>query len=85
MTKLNREIVLNTLIKHETLTIGDLAKEENLGVSFDGHHLQFLIDELIESGYVHALGGVTPCTYTITDMGISEGARLAQVKEDETA
>lgn len=75
---LNRSIVLNTLIKHETLVIGDLSKKENLGLMPNTSHLQLLIDELIESGHVHQLDGVTPCTYTITDKGIQEGKRLAQ-------
>ena len=85
MTSLNREIVLNTLIIHETLTIDDLAREENLGTTFEGNHLQFLVDELMESGHIHMLNEVTPCTYTITDKGISEGERLAQVKEVENS
>lgn len=76
---LNRIIVLITLIKHETLTIGDFAKEGNLGIAFSNNHLQFLIDELVESEHISMLDGVTPCTYTITDKGIKEGARLAQV------
>lgn len=79
MTNLNRIIVLNTLIKHETLTIGDFAKEGYLGMTPRENHLQFLIDELVESGHIGMLNGVIPCTYTITDKGIREGARLAQV------
>lgn len=78
MDTLNRAIVLNTLIKHETLTIDDFAKLENLGVIPKDKHLQFLIDELIESGHIHMLNGVTPATYTITKKGIKEGARLSQ-------
>lgn len=78
MLKLNRTIVLNTLIKHETLVIGDLVKKENLGLTPDTTHLQLLVDELIESGHVHQLEGVTPYTYCITDKGIQEGKRLAQ-------
>jgi len=71
-------MVLNTLIKHETLTIGDLEKRVNPGTIAKENHLQFLLDELIESGHVHMLSGVNPCTYTITNKGISEGKRLAQ-------
>jgi hypothetical protein len=75
---LNRTIVLNTLIKHETLIIGDLSKKENLGLTPSSSHLQLLLDELIESGHVHLLAGVSPCTYTITDRGIQEGKRLEE-------
>ena len=81
MSTLNRTIVLNTLIKHETLTLGDIAKKENLGVVPNEMHLKFLLDELNESGHLHEMSGVTPCTYTITDKGIEEGARLRLVSK----
>jgi hypothetical protein len=80
MFSLNRTIVLNTIIKHKTLIIGDLSKKENLGLIPNINHLQLLLNELIESGHVHQLEGVTPCTYTITEKGIQEGKRLAQEK-----
>ena len=48
MATINRTIVLNTLIKHETLT----------------------------SRHIHLISGVVPSTYTITNKGIIEGARL---------
>ena len=76
MSHINRTLLLNTLIKHETLTIVDIAKKENLGMIPDKRHLNFLLEELIESGDIDTLNGVTPCTYTITDHGIREGARL---------
>ena len=76
MTNINRTIVLNSLIKHETLTIADIAQEKNLGVVPDKAHLNYLINELIESGHVETLNGVIPSTYTITTKGIQEGARL---------
>jgi hypothetical protein len=47
-----------------------------MGFAPDKAHLQFLLDELTESGYLNILDGVTPCTYTITDKGIVEGKRL---------
>lgn len=84
MTTLNRIIVLNTLIKHETLTINDFAKEGYLDMTPSENHLQFLIDELVGSGHIGMLNGVTPCTYTITDKGIKEGARLSQVEVRNT-
>lgn len=76
MTTLNRASVLNSLIKHETLTIVDIRKAENLGMIPDNLHLNFLLNELIESGHVHTLDGVVPLTYTITTDGIAEGERL---------
>lgn len=73
MHKLNRTVVLNTLILHETLTIHDIGKTENMGFVPDKVHLQFLLDELIDSGHLATLEGVQPITYTITDKGIVEG------------
>lgn len=76
MANINRGTILNTLIKHETLTIIDLAKKENLGMVASKDHLNYLLKELMESDHIETLNGVTPCTYTITDKGIKEGARL---------
>ena len=76
MTNINRTIVLNSLIKHETLTITDMAKEENFGFVPDAAHLNYLLGELVESGHIHALNDVIPITYTITTKGIQEGIRL---------
>ena len=76
MSTLSRKLVLNTLIKHETLTLRDLGKEENLGISANEQHLQLLADELEEGSYIQKLDGAEPCTYTITDKGIAEGKRL---------
>lgn len=78
MTSLNRRRVLNTLIKHETLTVDDLRKEENLGIVPDEEHLNFLLTELEQSGHITLLKGVTPSTYTITVKGIEEGKRLEE-------
>ena len=76
MTNINRAVVLNTLIKHETLTIVDIRKAENLGMIPDNVHLNFLLNELIESRDIQTLSGVTPLTYTITTKGIAEGKGL---------
>ena len=78
MASLNRKMVLNSLINHETLILGDLAKMVNPGTVPEDNHLQLLLDELLDSGYIHLLDGVAPCTYTITKKGIGEGKRLAQ-------
>ena len=45
MNFLNRKLLLNTLIKHETLTLTDIEKEEILDLVPEKHHLQFLLDE----------------------------------------
>jgi len=79
MTTLNRTMVLNSLIKHETLTIVDIRKAENLGMIPDKVHLNFLLNELIESGHINTLNGVLPLTYTITTNGIGEGERLNEI------
>lgn len=76
MSTLNRLIVLNTLISHETLTLEDLSKEENLGVIPNEHHLKFLLDELVQDAYIQQLSGAALSTYTITSKGIAEGERL---------
>jgi len=63
MTNINRTIVPNSLIKHETLTITDIGKEKKLGMVPDKADLNYLINEFVESGHVHALDGVIPSTY----------------------
>ncbi|MCW3114659.1 MAG: hypothetical protein JWR18_3055 [Segetibacter sp.] len=70
-------IVLNTLIKHETLTLTDLAKEENIGMCPAPDDLQSVLDELNNRGFVDVLNDVSPVTYTITTDGITEGERLS--------
>lgn len=76
MITINRTIVLNTLIRYETLTIDDLAKEENLGMVPNKDHLNFLLIELEQSGHITLLEGTNPVTYTITVKGIEEGKRM---------
>jgi len=78
---LNRKILLHTLIKHETLTEVDIAKEENLGLVPNKVQLGFLLSELSLSGHIEALSGVVPVTYTITQKGIDEGKRLETTTE----
>jgi hypothetical protein len=72
----NRKILLDTLIKHETLTIDDIAKEENLGVVPNAAQLGFLLSELQLSKHIQQLSGADPATFTITQKGIDEGKRL---------
>lgn len=76
MSTLNRILVLNTLIKHETLTLPDLGKEENLGIAANEHHLLLLVEGLEDEGLVQKINGAATSTYTITDKGIAEGKRL---------
>src|SRR5690348_16157580 len=75
MPLFNRILLLTSLIKHETLTIDDLAKEENMGMLPDKEQLKTLLNELRESGCIVQLNGVNPSTYTINDKGITEGKR----------
>lgn len=72
----NRKILLDTLIKHETLTEVDIAKEKNLGLIPNKAQLGFLLSELILSGHIQVLSGAQQVTYTITQKGIDEGIRL---------
>lgn len=76
MQTINRKIVLNTLIKHETLTIVDLGKAENLGLVPEKGVLDGLLKDLVEGGFVEQLDNVEPPTYTITKRGIAKGKRL---------
>jgi predicted transcriptional regulator len=76
MITLNRRLVLNALIKHETLTITDIAKKENLGIVPDQDLLDSILGELTQRGLINVLDDVIPCTYTITDKGINEGSWL---------
>jgi predicted transcriptional regulator len=78
---LNRKILLDTLIKHETLTEDDIAKEENLGLVPNKEHLGFLLSELRSSGHIQVLSGAVPVTYSITQKGIDEGVRLRVIEE----
>lgn len=78
MSNINRATVLNSLIKHETLTIVDIHKKDHLGILPNKMHLNFLLNELLESGDIDTLNDVVPCTYTITSKGIKEGERLSE-------
>jgi hypothetical protein len=77
MSTLNRTLVLNTLIKHESLTLPDLGKEENLGIIADEQHLLLLVKDLEDEHLIQKIEGAVPRTYTITDKGIAEGKREA--------
>ena len=78
MSVLNRKVALMMFIKHETLTLSDASKEENLGLTANGKHLGFLLRELEEGGFLQQLDGAKERTYTITSKGIDEGKRLVE-------
>ena len=61
MSSLNRTMVLNTLIKHETLTISDLAKYGKSWYNSQKTTIcNYLLDELIESKHIYMLNGAIP-------------------------
>lgn len=76
MNLVTRKILLDTLTRHETLTIDDIAKQENLGLVPDKSQLLYLLKQLVISGHILRLDGATPLTYTITTTGIDEHNRL---------
>ncbi|MDB5197187.1 MAG: hypothetical protein JWP88_1558 [Flaviaesturariibacter sp.] len=79
MLQLTRKTLIDALIHHETLTIDDIAKPVNLGLLPDAGELTYLLNDLKREGFITIIGGASPCTYTITDKGISEGRRLNQL------
>lgn len=68
---LNRKVLLACMAKHETLTIDDIQKAENIGFVPDLLQLSFLLECLTASGDLVQLPGVLPDTYTITTKGIA--------------
>ncbi|HEX2606001.1 MAG TPA: hypothetical protein VHK91_01435, partial [Flavisolibacter sp.] len=82
MENSNRKIVLNALIKHETLSISGFREIGKVVLTQD-IHLQYLLDELIRDGHVETLNGVLPVTYTITNKGIDEGNLLHKADNPE--
>lgn len=79
MPTLSRLLILNTMERHETLTIDDLAIEKNLGMEPDRVHLQHLLNELVDNEFLQKLNGVEPDTYTISDKGLKEVNRLRNI------
>ena len=82
---ISRKLILDTMIKHETLTIVDMAKEENLGLVPEMGQLKYLLSSLVNEGFIILLYGATPPTYSITERGIEEGKQLALTIEPENA
>ena len=83
--QINRKLVLDAMIMHETLSVANLAKDEIFGSTPDITHLQYLLEELNSSGHLQQLPGVNPVTYTITQKGIEEGFRLRKTQEEHTS
>lgn len=74
MNTLNRNILLACMRRHETFTIDNLARAENLGFVPKARQLSVLLGVLIHSGELVLLPGVAPATYTITNKGIGSAA-----------
>lgn len=70
MKQLNREVLLAAMTQHETLTIDDIAKVENIGFVPDAEQLRLLLRELTAKGELVQLPDVMPATFTITNKGI---------------
>ena len=76
MLFINRKAVLDTLVKHETMTMDDISKEENMGFVPNLQQLKFILLQLTIHGHILVLSGALPLTYTITSKGIEESNRL---------
>lgn len=83
MTTVNRKLVLQSLIEHETLRMSDILKDPNLGEQPDEQHILYLLIELEEENYIKKLNGVDPIAYTITHKGIEEGRRHDLLVQDK--
>lgn len=83
MTNINRNVLLHTMIKHETLTIQDIMKKENLGVEPNVAQLKLLITDLQNDGTIEQLNNVLPETLTITVKGIAEYAGLTEADKQQ--
>lgn len=76
MPLLNRKIILDTLIKHETIMLSEFGNDQNMGFKPNMVHMQLLLDELEQESFIQKLSGAVSCTYSITNKGIEEGERL---------
>ena len=83
MTNINRNVLLHTMVKHETLTIHDIMKKENLGVEPDVAQVKLLITDLQNDGAIEQLNDVVPQTLTITVKGIAEYAALTDADKQQ--
>lgn len=78
-----RNILLHTMVKHETLTINDIMKKENLGVEPNVGQVNNSISEMQQDGTIEQLSNVEPATFTITVKGIAEYASLTDAEKKQ--
>ena len=81
MSSINRNVLFETFSKHETVTFDHLKELLNTEGGSNENHLEFLLEELGEEGYLKNFEGVTPSTYTITDKGLEEAGRLREAEK----
>lgn len=83
MNNWNRNVLLHAMVKHETLTINDIMKKENLGIEPDKSQVSNTIKELHKDGAIEQLNDVEPATFTITVKGITEYAGLGNAEKEQ--
>lgn len=83
MINWNRNVLLHAMVKHETLTIHDIMKKENLGVEPDKGQVTNTIKELQTDGAIEQLNDIEPATFTITVKGITEYAGLGTAEKEQ--
>jgi hypothetical protein len=74
-------IVLQALIRHETLTFPDLLLEKNLGIALPEAYVETALQQLRSNKLVDLLNDTDPPTYTITAKGIEEGQKASEPLE----
>jgi hypothetical protein len=62
---LTRQMILNALIQHGTLSLQELADPDKLGMKPDIGQLSFLLSELKKAGDVAIFNPMTPYIYSI--------------------
>ena len=83
MLNINRNVILHTMVLHETLTIHDIVKVENLGITLNMPQTQSILEDLQGDGHIDQLNDVIPATYTITVKGIEAFASLSDADKKE--
>lgn len=77
MPFVTRKIILQTLLKHKSLPVKDIVKEEFLGLVPDKNQLTFLLHQLSSHGFIIILNSVAGTTCNITAEGRKELQRLS--------
>ena len=77
-------MLLHTMVKHETLTIDDLLKKENLGVEPNVAQAKLLISELRQDHLIEQLSDVVPETLTNTNKAMAAYENLGDADKQET-